>query len=81
MTKSWASDLPCELCGPDGQCTCGPCSCVWCRYERDECTDAERRMIAARDRAFAAHDARQSARKMAVGLGEAIERYKMEGQS
>lgn len=68
-------DLPCELCGEEARCTCPPCDCVWCRHRRDESTPAERRMVEARDRAFALSDARKLAREEAARMGDALRRY------
>jgi hypothetical protein len=63
--------LPCEICCADGDCPCKPCGCVWCRHRRGECTDDERRMIEARDRAFAAADLRADLRRRLAARGNA----------
>jgi len=36
---------PCDKCGSEDDCRCGPCQCKWCRYERGEATDIEIAMI------------------------------------
>ncbi len=61
--------LPCEICCADGDCDCEPCGCVWCRFRRGGCTDDERRMIEARDRAFASADLRADLRKRLAARG------------
>lgn len=40
-------DSPCDACGKDTGCTCPPCDCRWCRYERGEATPDERRIVEA----------------------------------
>lgn len=45
---------PCDKCGSDDDCRCGPCQCKWCRYDRGEATEYEaaavRRHMQDRDR-------------------------------
>lgn len=36
---------PCDRCGSDDDCRCGPCQCKWCRYVRGEASELERAMI------------------------------------
>jgi len=32
---------PCDRCGSDDDCRCGPCQCKWCRFDRGEATELE----------------------------------------
>lgn len=36
---------PCDKCGSDDDCHCGPCQCKWCRYDRGEATEIERAAV------------------------------------
>lgn len=36
---------PCDKCGSNDDCRCGPCPCKWCRYERGEATALEQAQI------------------------------------
>ena len=67
--------LPCEICGPENDCTCPPCPCRWCRYSRGEATPEERRMIEARDRAFKAAEHRQFVRSEGANMRARFDAY------
>lgn len=65
--------LPCEMCGPENDCTCPPCACVWCRVERGEGTPEERRMVQAHVTAHARAATRREMRASAARMREKIE--------
>lgn len=58
------NDTPCDKCGKDTGCTCPPCPCRWCRYDRGEGTAEERALVEANIRAHEMADQRQRARKV-----------------
>lgn len=59
---------PCDRCGSDDDCRCGPCQCKWCRYDRGEATDLERAMIESGVEARRLADVKASAVRMAAKI-------------
>lgn len=46
MGESQKSGIgPCDKCGSNDDCRCGPCQCKWCRYERGEASALEQAQI------------------------------------
>lgn len=56
---------PCDKCGSDDDCRCGPCQCKWCRYDRGEATELERAMVASGLEARRLDEVKASAVRMA----------------
>jgi len=65
-------DLQCELCGPENACTCPPCACIWCRYDRGEATAMERRRVEAHVAAIRADETRRDLRQSAARMADRI---------
>lgn len=37
--------IPCEICGPENECSCPPCACVWCRVRRGDGSAQDRAYV------------------------------------
>jgi hypothetical protein len=64
--------MMCEICGSD-ECTCPPCSCIWCRHQRGETSVEERTAIYAQQRAFILAEERAAIRASAKRMKATIE--------
>jgi hypothetical protein len=59
---------PCDKCGSDDDCRCGPCQCKWCRYNRGEATEFEAALVKAAIEAQRQDDLRKSADRMLYNI-------------
>lgn len=59
---------PCDRCGSDDDCRCGPCQCKWCRYDRGQATEFERAMVESGEEDRRLAEVRASAVRMAAKI-------------